>query len=158
MAVAAVAAGDMALAGHPLSHLQAGHPRAQGKNLAYILMADGHGGLDVQLRPWVPIVDVHVGAADCGLMYFDENLSGAGLRHAHLPQLQSRSRGGLDQGVHHRHRYVLLINTLSRHCVSISRTIYRISRTLSRRSGNFFTRFFRGSTPGFPSPRCTSLP
>ena len=66
--VAAAAAGDVALAADPLAHVEPGDARAQLGHLAHVLMADDHGGLDVLLGPGVPVVDVHVRAADGGLV------------------------------------------------------------------------------------------
>lgn len=76
--VAAVAAGDMALAGDALADREARDARAKLGDLADILMADDLWGLDVLLRPLVPFVDMDVGAADRGLVDLDENFSGPG--------------------------------------------------------------------------------
>ena len=66
--VAAVAAGDMTLAGDALADREARDARAKLGDLADILMADDLWGLDVLLRPLVPFVDMDVGAADRGLV------------------------------------------------------------------------------------------
>ena len=99
--VAAVAAGDMALAGDALADREARDARAELCNLADILMADDLWGLDVLLRPLVPFVDMDVGAADRGLVDLDENFSGARHRNRHLPQLQSGAGCGFYDGIHH---------------------------------------------------------
>ena len=101
VAVAAVAAGDMALAGDALADREARDARAKLGDLADILMADDLWGLDVLLRPLVPFVDMDVGAADRGLVDLDENFSGARHRNRHLPQLQSGAGCGFYNGIHH---------------------------------------------------------
>ena len=101
MAVAAVTAGDMALAGDALADREARDARAKLGDLADILMADDLWGLDVLLRPLVPFVDMDVGAADRGLVDLDENFSGARHRNRHLPQLQSGAGYGFYNGIHH---------------------------------------------------------
>ena len=100
MAVAAVTAGDMALAGDALADREARDARAKLGDLADILMADDLWGLDVLLRPLVPFVDMDVGAADRGLVDLDENFSGARHRNRHLPQLQSGAGCGFYDGIH----------------------------------------------------------
>jgi hypothetical protein len=90
VAVAAAAAGDVALAGDALTDREAGDALAQRGDLAHIFMADGHRGLDVQLRPGVPVEDVHVRAADGGLVDLDEHLArmhglGTGTRRSSRP-------------------------------------------------------------------------
>ena len=66
-AVAAVAAGDVAFARDAVADREAAHFAAHVDDAAEVLVADGHGHRDGLLRPGVPVVDVHVGAADRGL-------------------------------------------------------------------------------------------
>ncbi len=99
-AVAAVAADDVALGRHPLTHLVAAHARAQGSDAADELMADGEAGLDGALAPLVPQVDMQVGAADGGLLQLDQHLVGAGLRHRHLFHPDALAGFALDQRLH----------------------------------------------------------
>ena len=66
-AVAAEAAGEMPFAGHAIAEREAAHFAAHVDDAAEVLVADGHGHRDGLLRPGVPVVDVHVGAADRGL-------------------------------------------------------------------------------------------
>ena len=66
-AVAAITAGDVAFAGDAVADLEALHLAADLDDLADVLVADGHRHGIVLLRPLVPDVDVHVGAADRGL-------------------------------------------------------------------------------------------
>ena len=90
----------MSLSGDPLPDGKTGDAGTQGGYLAHILMADGHGGLDMYLGPGVPVIDVHIGAADGGFVYLDQHLAGAGNRYRHLPQRKSRAGGGLDDCIH----------------------------------------------------------
>ena len=100
VAVAAPVAGDVSLSGDPLSHGKTGDAGTQGGYLAHILMAYGHGGLDMCLGPGVPIINVHIRATDGGLVYLDKHLAGAGNRYRHLPKRKSRAGGGLDDCIH----------------------------------------------------------
>ena len=101
VAVAAVVAGDVALAGDPLAHVQAGDALAQLGDLAHVLMADGHGRvLDVLGGPGVPVVDVNVGAADGGLVDLDQNLARLGFGDGDAAQLQAGAGNGLYDGIH----------------------------------------------------------
>ena len=84
MAVAAAVAGDVALAGNALADVQSGDARAKLGDLADVFMADGHGRLDVLLRPWIPVINMYVRAADGGLVDLDEDLTGAGLGNGNL--------------------------------------------------------------------------
>ena len=100
VAVAAPVAGDVSLAGNPLSHGKTGDTGTQGSHFAHILMADGHGGLDMYLGPGVPVVDVHIRAADGGFVHLDKHLAGTGDRYRHLPQRKSRASSRLDDCIH----------------------------------------------------------
>ena len=101
VAVAAVTAGDVALAADPHTHFKAGDAGAQLRDLAHILVADDHGGLHMLGGPGGPVVDMHVRAADSGFVDLDEHLAGAGHGHGHLPELQTDARHGLYDGIHH---------------------------------------------------------
>ena len=90
----------MAFAGNTLTDLQTGDTGTHSGHFAHIFMADGHGGLDVQLGPGIPVVDVHVGAADGCLVNLDQDFAGAGDRNGDLPQFQTGACHGLDNGVH----------------------------------------------------------
>ena len=73
-AVAAMTAGDVALAGDAIALLETGHVAADLDDLADELVTDRHRHGDGALRPFVPVVDVHVGAADGGLADADEHV------------------------------------------------------------------------------------
>ena len=100
VAVAAVAAGDMALAADTLANGKAGDTLAQGSDLAHILVADGHRRLDVLGSPGIPVVNMYVSAADGSLVNLDENFARAGDGNGHLPQLQTGASGGFYDSVH----------------------------------------------------------
>ena len=84
-AVAALAAGDMPLAGDHIPGLEALNAGADLNYLAHILMAHrkayGYG----VLGPVVPLVDMHVSAADSCLLDFDFYIVWPKLRDRHPP-------------------------------------------------------------------------
>ena len=77
-AVAAMAAGDVALAGHPLTDLEPDDVGAERGDLAHELVADHHRHRDGRLRPRIPVMDVQVGAADRRLAHPDQHVAVAG--------------------------------------------------------------------------------
>ena len=85
MAVTAMAAGNVPFARDALADMQPCHAFAERGDFADIFMTDGHGRLDMQLRPRVPVVDVYVRAADGSFVDFDKNLARAGFGNRHLP-------------------------------------------------------------------------
>ena len=99
-AVAAMSAGDVSLAGHPIAGLDAAHLAADLDDLARILVTDGHRHRNGLLRPRIPVVDVHVGAADGGAVHLDEHVvvTDRGLRHVLHPD--AGFRASLDQCFH----------------------------------------------------------
>ena len=66
------------------------------------LVADGHGHGDGLLRPFVPLVDMHIGAADAGVTHADQHVVDADRRLGNLFQPQSALRFALDQCLHER--------------------------------------------------------
>jgi hypothetical protein len=84
-AVAALAAGDVALARDPVARLEAGDFAADLGDHAAELVAHGHGHGDGLARPFVPVVDMHVGAADRGLADLDQEIVGPDPRLRHAP-------------------------------------------------------------------------
>ena len=99
-AVAAMSAGDVAFARHAVAGLDAAHFAADLDDLARVLVTDGHRHRDGFLRPRVPVVDMHVGAADGRAVDLDEHVVVAdrGLRHVLHPD--SGFRSSLDQCFH----------------------------------------------------------
>mmetsp|Transcript_59741 Transcript_59741/g.134370 ORF Transcript_59741/g.134370 Transcript_59741/m.134370 type:complete len:248 (-) Transcript_59741:59-802(-) len=80
-AVPAVAADDVALAAHAVAHLEALHALADLHDRASELVTDGHALRYRLLRPLVPVVDVHVSAADRRSIHLDEHIVVAGPGH-----------------------------------------------------------------------------
>src|SRR5262249_48924939 len=79
-AVAAVTAGDMPFTGDAIANRETAHFAADFDDLADILVAHGHRHRDGLLRPGIPFVDMHVGAADRGLRDLDQYIVRADLR------------------------------------------------------------------------------
>ena len=94
-AVAAVAAGDVALAGDAVADREAAHFAAERDDLAAVLVADLHRHRDRALRPGVPLVDVDVGAADGRLAHADQHVVRAGLGFGSSPIQMPGSRRAL---------------------------------------------------------------
>ena len=107
-AVAAVAAYDMAFAGYYLAYVVGRYAGAQLRYLAYVLMSYDHRGLDILLRPLVPVVDVYVSAAYSGLVDLDKHFAHAGHRLWYLSQNKPFFRCRFYQCVHHFHFLPLL--------------------------------------------------
>ena len=85
MAVTAMVAGNVPFARDALADMQPCHAFAERGDFADIFMTDGHGRLDVLLRPRIPVVDVDIRAADGGLVDLDEDLSRTRHGNRHLP-------------------------------------------------------------------------
>src|SRR5690606_37024926 len=99
-AVAAVAAGDVSLAGDPVADLEAAHLLADADHLADVLVAHHHGHRDGFAGPFVPVVDVHVGAADGGLADADEQVVVTDLGFWHLGEPDARLVAELGERLH----------------------------------------------------------
>ena len=99
-AIAAMSAGDVAFSGHAIAGVEAAHFPAQFDDFAGILMADGHGHGHGLLRPGVPVVDMHVGAADGGAMHLDEYIVVADRGFRNVLQPDAGFRACLDQCFH----------------------------------------------------------
>src|SRR4030088_692535 len=99
-AVAEVTAGDVPLARTAIALLQALHFRAELDDAAAILMTHGHRHRNGFLRPGVPVVDVHVGAADRGLGDLDQHVIGADLGLGDVLEPDTGRRPLLDQCFH----------------------------------------------------------
>src|SRR5690606_12690024 len=78
---AAAHADGAALAGHPLADPEVADVGADLADLAGIFMAGHHGHGHGSGSPFVPVVDVDVGAADAGFLHLDENVVGADFRY-----------------------------------------------------------------------------
>mmetsp|Transcript_19346 Transcript_19346/g.53121 ORF Transcript_19346/g.53121 Transcript_19346/m.53121 type:complete len:273 (-) Transcript_19346:175-993(-) len=80
-AIAAMPAHDVALATHAVTLLEALDVWAHVHHDARELMPDGHAPRDRLLRPLVPVVDVHVRAADRCALHLDQDIVISRLRH-----------------------------------------------------------------------------
>jgi len=100
-AVAALHAGDMALAGNYLTDLKALNALAYLSDLAHVLMTDGHRGLDMGLTPRIPIVNMHIGTADSCFMYLNKHLAMVNLWYGYLHEGKALCGLGLDKRIHH---------------------------------------------------------
>ena len=92
-AVAAAAADDMALAGDDHAGRVIVDVVADLDDLADEFVADHHRHRDRLLRPFVPFVDVQIGAADRGALHLDLDVVDAGLGLGHV--LEPEAAGAL---------------------------------------------------------------
>jgi hypothetical protein len=69
----ASAVDDVALGGDAIAFAHVGDELACAHDLAGEFMADDERRLHAPLRPCVPVVDVHVGAADAGALHANQN-------------------------------------------------------------------------------------
>ncbi len=83
--IATVTAGDVAFARDPIAHREPTHFAAHVDDAAEVLVPNGHGHGNGLLRPGIPVVDVHVGAADGGLGDLDEHVVRTDLRDVDVP-------------------------------------------------------------------------
>ena len=93
---------QMALPGHPQAFFQALDMIAQTDDLADIFMADDHRHRDGRGGPFVPIVNMNIGAADRGFFDLDEHIVGTRLGYRLLLHPQARLRLRLDERFHGR--------------------------------------------------------
>ena len=93
-------ADHVAFARHPLADLEPLDVGADGGDLARIFMPDRHRRRDRLPRPFVPVEDVDVGAADPGLVHFDQNIIRPDLGDRLIGEPQARLRLLLDEGAH----------------------------------------------------------
>jgi hypothetical protein len=99
-AVAAAAADHVALAAHEVAGVEVADVVSDGNDLAHELVADDERHRDRALRPGVPAVDVHVGAADSGAVHADQDVVDAVLRLGHVLQPQASFRPALHKCAH----------------------------------------------------------
>src|SRR5690606_8848137 len=91
-AVAAVPARDVPLARHAVADRETGHLRAEFLDDPDVLVTGDEGYGNRALRPGVPVVDVHVRAAEAGVLHADEHVvvAHAGARRVDLPHALAR--------------------------------------------------------------------
>src|SRR5258708_30064943 len=99
-AIAAVSAGNVAFSRHAIAGAEAAYFAAQFDDLSGVFMADGHGHGDCFLRPRVPVVNVHVGAAYRGAVDLDEYVIVADRGFRDVLQPDTGFRTCLDQRFH----------------------------------------------------------
>ncbi len=87
-AVAAAAAHDMPLSRYNLPHMIPFHPGAERSDLPHVLMADRHRRANMRFGPGVPIIDMNICAADCRLVYLDQDFSDTHFRYGYAPKFQ----------------------------------------------------------------------
>src|SRR5687767_6016017 len=98
--VAAEAACDVTFARDPVTHGEAAHFAAHVDDTPVVLVPDGHRHRNRLLRPGIPIVDVHVGAADRGLHDLDEDVVRADGWHRDVLHPDAGAGFTLDQCLH----------------------------------------------------------
>ena len=98
--ITTASADDMPLAADHVTHLDVRDVAAKCRHGAGKFMTDHHGHGDGLLRPLIPVVDMHIGAANGGLMDLDQDIIEAHLRHGHILQPQPRPRLLFDQRLH----------------------------------------------------------
>ena len=83
-AIAAMAADNMAFAGHPFADLETAHAGTKTVDFAYILMPHHHRHGDSPLRPAIPFPYMKIGAADRRTVHLHQNLALLRLGHGDL--------------------------------------------------------------------------
>src|SRR5690554_5774418 len=99
-AVAAHAADHMPFGRYSLSGLVAAHTGAELDDMADKLVAQDQRWADGALSPFIPLVNVQIGAADRGLVETDQNFIRARRRNCDFAQLKAGSSRWLDQRTH----------------------------------------------------------
>src|SRR3970040_1661672 len=100
-------AGMTMYSANPLADLLAGDAGAEFGDAADEFVADHQSGLDRALAPFVPQVDVQVGAADRGLLQLDQHLVGTRCRYRHLLHPDAFAGFALHQRLHRRLGHVV---------------------------------------------------
>src|SRR5690606_35405433 len=122
---------NMAFAGHALSWPIFRHRRADLRHRTDEFVAGHHRHGHGLLRPFVPIVDMDVGAADGRLPDLDEHVVGADFGDWHTLHPDARFSPGLDERLHHvRHGPLLQITPSSRPTSSKAAIARRTSASL----------------------------
>ena len=108
-AVAAAAANQVPFTGNQIAGLEIMHIAADLGHPAHKFMTYGHRHGNGFLGPLIPVVNVHIRAADRGFVNLYEYIADADLRNGHFFQPEPRLRLGLYQGIHFRsHAYLHL--------------------------------------------------
>src|SRR5262245_43327690 len=88
-ALMAVAAGNMRFGGHVIARLDRLHVPANRYDSAPKLVTEPKRWRVGTGSPSVPLVDVHIGAADRSRMYLDEHFVALGFIHSDQPQCET---------------------------------------------------------------------
>ena len=91
---------DVALRRHAISLVNVGDETADLDHLAGELVPDDDRRLDASLRPRIPVVDMHVGAAYARAPDANEDFVVADRRFRNVFQLETRSSRGLHKRFH----------------------------------------------------------
>src|SRR5580658_4431396 len=105
-AVTTASTDDVAFAADQVARLEVADIGADFDDLAHEFVADGHRNGDGLLRPLVPLVNMHVGAADAGFLYADEHIVDANFRHRNVFEPEAAFGPAFDQSSH---RYSLCL-------------------------------------------------
>ena len=89
-AVPAMTADNMAFSADKIPHLHIVDMFAERRHPAHKFVPDGHGGRDGFLTPLIPVVNMHICAADGGLFDLDKNIILADFRDRNIHQRQPR--------------------------------------------------------------------
>ena len=100
-AVPAVTADDVSFTGYELADSVLCDTWPKTGNFAYILMADNDRRSDVLLAPGIPVVNMHIGTADCGFVHFDQHLTHSRPGNRHFFEYQALAGFCFDKGIHH---------------------------------------------------------
>ena len=98
--VAAVAAGNVTFTTDPLAYIETGDAVTQTGNFTDIFMSNGLTGLYMLRGPIVPQINMDIGPADSGLVYFNQNLTGTGDRYGDFSQFQTGTGRGFYNCIH----------------------------------------------------------
>ena len=93
--------GDVSLAHHEIAARKSFHVVTDSINDTGKLVTDGHRHWNGFLRPVIPVVDVHVGAADRRLQHPDQHVIAANFWNRNVLQPQTRLAFGLHNRLHH---------------------------------------------------------
>ena len=88
---------------YDLARLEINDVIADGNHLADELVADDHGNGNGLPSPGIPVINMQVGAADCGTQNLNENVIDADFRYWHLFQPQPFGGFPFDQRLHRAH-------------------------------------------------------
>ena len=124
-AIAAEAAGDVALARHAVAEAETAHLLPHLDHFAHIFVADLHRHGNRLLRPVVPFPDVDVGAADRGLADPDHDVVVPDLGLLHAGEREPRGALELRQCLHRRVR----LGFVSHRIAPCSRPTFAKART-----------------------------